>query len=110
MSGDNLTVSPLQMNGRKKSTLLVAIMLLSLFSPLGSAEENYSSYLGAPLSDNPEDAPITYNFSPAIRASFARVSDLSQYSESEIQSTEEWVVVSSKTGVVKFSSPYYVHV
>ena len=96
MSGDNLTVSPLQMNGRKKSILLVLIMLLSLFSPLGSAEEDYPSYYGAPLSDNPDDAPITYSFSPAIRASFARVSDLSQYSESEIQSTEEWVVVSSK--------------
>ena len=52
--------------------------------------------IGAPLSDNPEDAPITYSFSPAIRSAFARVSDISQYTLEELQSTTEWVVVSQQ--------------
>ena len=51
--------------------------------------------MGAPLPDDFEDAPITYGFSPAVRSAFARVSDLSQYTDSELSSAEQWVVVSA---------------
>ena len=71
------------------------------------------SSMGAPLSDNPEDAPITYSFSPSIRAAFARVSDLSQYTESQLESTDVWVVVSSEmlgepTGLI--TNTWYVEI
>ena len=49
---------------------------------------------GATLSENPDDAPLTYEYSPAIRAAFARTSDLSTYTFEEQNSVEEWVVVS----------------
>jgi len=80
-----------------KSIILVLIILLASLAPLGSADisEAKSNELG--LSDNPDDAPITYSFSPAIRAAFARVSDLSQYSDSDLNSVNKWVVVSSKS-------------
>ena len=71
-------------------------MFVSILTPLASAQNIEYAATGAPLSENPEDAPLTYSYSPAIRAAFARVSDISQYSESELQSTSEWVVVSSK--------------
>ena len=76
---------------------------------------------GAELISNQEDAPITYSYSPAVRAAFARVSDLSQYSENQLDSIEEWVVVSQTkygepTGLLPYSwyvetnsldAPYY---
>ena len=75
---------------------IILLMMVSILTPFASAQNLEYTATGAPLSDNPEDAPITYSYSPAIRAAFARVSDLSQYTESELQSTSEWVVVSSK--------------
>ena len=54
-------------------------------------------YIGAPLSDDAEDAPLTYGFSPAVRAAFARVSDLSQYSDAELNSATQWVAVSKNS-------------
>ena len=75
---------------------IILLMMSSILTPFASAQNPEYAATGAPLSDNPEDAPITYSYSPAIRAAFARVSDLSQYTESELQSTSEWVVVSSK--------------
>ncbi|MDP6869297.1 MAG: S8 family serine peptidase [Candidatus Poseidoniaceae archaeon] len=80
-----------------RGVVVVLLLFASSMLPLASASEiaEYSSY-GAPLSDNPEDAPITYSFSPAVRSAFARVSDLTQYSQSELEEVEEWVVVSSK--------------
>mgnify|MGYP001166654003 FL=1 len=75
---------------------IILVMFVSILTPLASAQNIEYAATGAPLSENPEDAPLTYSYSPAIRAAFARVSDLSQYSESELQSTSEWVVVSSK--------------
>ena len=75
---------------------IILLMLVSILTPLASAQNPEYAATAAPLSDNPEDAPITYSYSPAIRAAFARVSDLSQYTESELQSTSKWVVVSSK--------------
>ena len=75
---------------------IILLMMISILTPFASAQNLEYTATGAPLSDNPEDAPITYSYSPAIRAAFARVSDLSQYTESELQSTSEWVVVSSK--------------
>ena len=75
---------------------IILLMFVSILTPLASAQNIEYAATGAPLSENPDDAPITYSYSPAIRAAFARVSDLSQYSESELQSTSEWVVVSSK--------------
>ena len=75
---------------------IILLMFVSILTPLASAQNIEYAATGAPLSENPEEAPLTYSYSPAIRAAFTRVSDLSQYSESELQSTSEWVVVSSK--------------
>ena len=75
---------------------IVLLMLVASLAPFANAGTFEFAPIGAPLSDNPDDAPITYSYSPAIRAAFARVSDLSQYSESDLKSTTEWVVVSSK--------------
>ena len=75
---------------------IILLMFVSILTPLASAQNIEYAATGTPLSENPEDAPLTYSYSPAIRAAFARVSDLSQYTESELQSTSKWVVVSSK--------------
>ena len=79
-----------------KVASIIAVFVLSIIAPIASAQSNPVQSVGAPLSDDPDDAPLTYSFSPAIRASFARVSDISQYTTLELQSTTEWVVVSSK--------------
>ncbi len=75
---------------------IVVILLTTLLAPMVSADvsSNIDYGFGAVLSDNPEDAPLTYEFSPAIRAAFARTSDLTQYSLEEKKSVEQWVVVS----------------
>ena len=76
---------------------IAALLILSVITPLANAlepEMNSVLYIGAPLSDDAEDAPLTYGFSPAVRAAFARVSDLSQYSDSELTSANQWVAVS----------------
>ena len=75
---------------------IVVILLTTLLAPMVSAQvESSVDYgYGAILSDNPEDAPLTYASSPAVRAAFARVSELSQYSIDEQQSVTQWVVVS----------------
>ncbi len=77
---------------------VVTLLLLSTLAPLVNAletEKENGSILGAPLPDDFEDAPITYGFSPAVRSAFARVSELSQYTDTELSSAEQWVVVSS---------------
>ena len=61
---------------------LVLILLLSSIANIASADYSSQTYMGAPLSENSEDAPLTYSFSPAVRAAFARASDLSQYTQS----------------------------
>ena len=95
--------------------------LISALNPIASADISDTKSYGAELSENPEDAPITYSYSPAVRAAFARVSDLSQYSENQLDSIEEWVVVSQTkdgepTGLLPYSwyvetnsldAPYY---
>ena len=96
-----------------RGSWLVLVLLLSGLAPLTSADDTPQFYDGAPLSDNPEQAPLTYSFSPAIRAAFARVSDLSLYSDNQLESTSEWVVVSSKplgepTGIL--ANTWYVEV
>ena len=75
---------------------LVIILLTTLLAPMVHAEADNTLNLGfgATLSDNPEDAPLTYAFSPAVRAAFARTSDLSQYTIDQRESVEQWVVVS----------------
>jgi len=87
---------------RHRFTLSFAISVLlfsSILTPIVSAQSAEIYPFGATLSDNQEEAPITYSFSPAIRAAFARVSDLSQYTEDELYSANKWVVVSkSKQG------------
>ncbi|PXY74482.1 MAG: hypothetical protein CXX81_21255, partial [Methanobacteriota archaeon] len=77
---------------------VVTLLILSTLAPLVNAFEpvkENGSMLGAPLSDEMEDAPITYGFSPAVRSAFARVSDLSQYSDAELAGVEQWVAVSA---------------
>ena len=77
--------------------VIVVILLTTLLAPMVSADvsSNIDYGFGAELSDNPEDAPLTYSYSPAIRAAFARTSDLTQYSLEEKKSVEQWVVVSA---------------
>ena len=76
---------------------VVLLLLLSGIFPFVSAlEEPVLKDIGAPLSENPEDAPITYSYSPAVRASFSRASDISQYSDTELASATQWVAVSSQ--------------
>ena len=80
-----------------RALAIVSILLLASIAPIiANAEENSLNFqhLGAPLPDNPEEAPLTYAFTPSVRSAFARVSDLSQYSVSELEATNEWVVVS----------------
>ena len=75
---------------------LVLVMLLSSMAPFASADSSTPIiYYGAPLKESAEESPLTYSFSPAIRAAFTRVSDISQYTSAELESTTEWVVVSS---------------
>ncbi|MEC7229299.1 MAG: hypothetical protein VXV95_04530, partial [Candidatus Thermoplasmatota archaeon] len=64
---------------------IVVMLLTTLLAPMVSAEliEETDFGFGATLSDNPDDAPLTYEYSPAIRAAFTRVSELSQYSTEE---------------------------
>jgi len=81
-----------------RGVLIAALFILSILAPLANALEPITERelnLGAPLSDDVEDAPITYRFSPAVRAAFARVSDLSQYSDAELASADQWVAVSA---------------
>ncbi len=75
---------------------IVVMLLTTLLAPMVSAEliEETDFGFGATLSDNPDDAPLTYEYSPAIRAAFARVSELSQYSTEERDSVTQWVIVS----------------
>jgi len=76
---------------------LVSILMIASLAPVVatiSVSEQDTSQLGAPLSDDWDDAPITYQFSPAVRTAFAQVSDLSQYTESQLSQVSEWVVVS----------------
>ena len=75
---------------------LVVLLLTTLIAPVviaqSTSELDYG--FGATLSENPEDAPLTYAFSPAIRAAFARTSDLSQYTIEEQNTVEQWVAIS----------------
>ncbi|GIQ96453.1 MAG: hypothetical protein CM15mP1_3490 [Methanobacteriota archaeon] len=113
MIGSSTHVSDSQSNGRKVGFSIILLMFISVLNPIASADLSDFKQYGAELSSNPEDAPITYSYSPAIRAAFARVSDLSQYTESQINSAEEWVVVSQTkqgqaTGLLPFS--WYVEI
>ena len=76
---------------------LVTILMMASMAPMavnGEVSENDSQKFGAPLSENWDDAPLTYGFSAAVRSAFARVSDLSQYSEIQLEQTTQWIVVS----------------
>ena len=87
---------------------IITMMVVSVLNPIASADVSDTKSYGAELSSNSEDAPITYSYSPAIRAAFARVSDLSQYSQAELNSASQWVVVSQNklgepTGLLPYS-------
>ena len=75
---------------------IVVILLTTLLAPMVSANTgpSFTDGVGAILPDNPDEAPITYQYSPAIRAAFARLSDVQQYSQEDRDSVENWVVVS----------------
>jgi len=76
----------------------VALLLFmsSLLPVAAAVDAPIAEGFGAPLSDDAEQAPLTYSYSPAIRAAFARVSDISQYSDAELESATQWVAVSSQ--------------
>ena len=69
---------------------IIVIVLLAVFAPVASADTGTLAIeiTGAPLPDSPEDAPLTYAFSPAIRAAFARLSEPAQYTLEEQKSVE----------------------
>ena len=75
---------------------LVILLLTTLIAPMAIAQSTSElDYgYGAILSKNSDDAPLTYEYSPAIRAAFARTSDLSTYTLEEQSSVSQWVVVS----------------
>ena len=64
---------------------IVVIILTTLLSPMVSANTgpSFTDGVGAILPDKPDEAPITYQYSPAIRAAFARLSDVQQYSQED---------------------------
>lgn len=91
-----MNLIPSSSNWAMRGVLLAMVLLLSSMAPIASAVQNTAPVNeGAPLNDSLEDAPLTYSFSPAIRAAFSRVSDLSQYTAEELETTKEWVVVSA---------------
>ena len=80
-----------------RAVAIVSILIMASLTPIIAYAEPIESdlqKLGAPLSDDWGDAPITYGFSPSVRNAFARVSDLSQYSMNQLEATSQWVVVS----------------
>ena len=59
---------------RMRVIALVTILMIASLAPMavnGEASTINSIEIGAPLSNNLDDAPITYGFSPAVRAAFA---------------------------------------
>ena len=122
MFGSSTHVSVTQSDRNRVGFSIAILMFISVLNPIASADLSDFKQYGAELSSNQEDAQITYSYSPAVRAAFARVSDLSQYSESQLNSVEEWVVVSQTkqgqtTGLLPFSwyveidsvdAPYYL--
>lgn len=82
---------------RMRVIALVSILMIASLAPLAvnaETSEDGIEKIGAPLSKNWDDAPLTYGFSPAVRSAFARVSDLSQYSDIQLEQTSQWAVVS----------------
>ena len=80
-----------------RALAIVSVLIMASLAPVIANAEPLESdipALGAPLSENWEDAPITYGFSPSVRNAFARVSDLAQYSTTQLEATNQWVVVS----------------
>ncbi len=78
---------------------LACVLLFASLSPLvgatmGSDGDMADGSLGAPI-EYGDDSPIFSQFSPSVRAAFARVSDLSQYTDSELASVHQWVAVSA---------------
>ena len=78
---------------------IACVLLIASLSPLvgatiGSGGDMVDGSLGAPI-EYADDSPIFSQFSPSVRAAFARVSDLSQYTDSELASAHQWVAVSA---------------
>ena len=108
MIGSNVVSHHDSSSSKSIGIWIIAIIVISVFNPIASADVSDTKSYGAELSSNSEDAPITYSYSPAIRAAFARVSDLSQYSQAELNSASQWVVVSQNklgepTGLLPYS-------
>ena len=86
-----------QLNWFMRGVSVVLLLFMSSLLPIAAAVDlPIAEGLGAPLSDDAEQAPLTYSYSPAIRAAFARASDISQYSDTELESATQWVAVSSQ--------------
>jgi len=86
-----------------RNTLVVGLLLVSILSPIVLGDSLSTIEKGLEKQDTPilgvfgpmgDEDSIVQGFSPAVRAAFARVSDLSQYSETELATVEQWVVVS----------------
>jgi len=86
---------------------IACVLILASLSPLVAAtdqsragdsksrsDSGLTSSLGAPI-EYGDESPIFSQFSPSVRAAFARVSDLSQYNDSELTSAHQWVAVSA---------------
>ena len=83
-------------NGMRAVAIVSILIMASIMPIIANADttEHEFEISGAPLSENWEDAPITYGFSPSVRNAFARVSDISQYSTLQLESADQWIVVS----------------
>jgi subtilisin family serine protease len=75
-----------------RRALVAVMMVLSILAPLTNADVLETSKI---TETEISDDSIVSSFSPAVRAAFARVSDISQYSDDELASVEQWVVVST---------------
>ena len=70
-----------------RRALVAVMMVLSILAPLTNADVLETSKI---TETEISDDSIVSSFSPAVRAAFARVSDISQYSDEELASVEQW--------------------
>ena len=79
-----------------RTCAILFVLVCSLLSPMASA---FSSPSSTPLETGMEEArdgAIVASYSPIIQAALAQKSDLSIYSETQLESATQWVVIASE--------------
>ena len=64
MIGTSTRICACQSRVRRVGFSITLLMLISVLNPIASADISPFKSFGAELSENPEDAPITYSYSP----------------------------------------------